>query len=40
MVTVVDLFADCLLRYHFHLSVRIKSEEEILETKKTLPIKT
>jgi hypothetical protein len=29
---VADTFAYCLLRNHFHLSVRIKSEEEILET--------
>ena len=33
---VADLFAYCLLRNHFHLSVKIKSEEEILETRKTL----
>jgi hypothetical protein len=35
---VADLFAYCLLRNHFHLSVRIRSEEEILETKKTLRV--
>ena len=35
---VTDLFAYCLLRNHFHLSVRIKSEEEILETQKTLRV--
>ena len=32
---VTDLLAYCMLRNHFHLSVRVKSEEEILETKKT-----
>lgn len=36
--SVVDLFGYCLLRNHFHISVRIKSEEEILETKKTLRV--
>ena len=35
---VADLFAYCLLRNHFHLSVRIKSEEEILEINKTLRV--
>ena len=35
---VADLFAYCLLRNHFHISVRIKSEEEILETRKTLRV--
>src|SRR5215211_2852907 len=40
LIPVADLFAYCLLRNHFHLSVRIKSEEEILETRKTLnPVK-
>jgi REP-associated tyrosine transposase len=34
--TAVDLFAYCLLRNHFHMSVRTKSEEEIKETIKTL----
>jgi hypothetical protein len=29
---VVDTFAYCLLRNHFHLAIRVKSEEEILET--------
>jgi putative transposase len=43
---VTDLFGYCLLRNHFHLSVRIRSEDEILETRKTLrvssndPVKT
>jgi hypothetical protein len=40
LVPVVDLFAYCLLRNHFHLSVRTKSEEEILETQKTLRVST
>jgi hypothetical protein len=29
---VVDLFAYCLLKNHFHISVRVKSEEEIKKT--------
>lgn len=33
---IADTFAYCLLRNHFHVSVRTKSEEEILEHKKTL----
>ena len=40
LIPVADLFAYCLLRNHFHLSVRIKSEEEILETKKNLKVST
>ena len=35
---VVDLFGYCLLRNHFHISTRIKSEEEIFETRKTLRV--
>jgi REP-associated tyrosine transposase len=35
---VVDLFSYCLLRNHFHISTRIKSEEEILANKKTLRV--
>lgn len=35
---VVDLFGYCLLRNHFHISTRIKSEGEILETRKTLRV--
>jgi len=35
---VVDLYAYCLLRNHFHISVRVRSEEEILETLKTLRV--
>lgn len=31
---VADTFAYCMLRNHFHIAVRIKSEEEILETLK------
>ena len=38
---VTDLFAYCLLRNHFHLSVRVRSEDEIKETlKKTLKVST
>jgi hypothetical protein len=40
LVPVCDLFAYCLLKNHFHVSVRIKSEEEILVTKKTLKVST
>lgn len=29
---VCDLFAYCMLRNHFHVSLRVKSENEILET--------
>ena len=29
---VCDLFAYCMLRNHFHVSLRVKSEEEIVET--------
>lgn len=36
--SVTDLFAYCLLRNHFHISVRIRSEDEILETIKTLRV--
>jgi hypothetical protein len=36
---VADTFAYCMLRNHFHIAVRIKSEEEILPlTKKTLKV--
>lgn len=36
---IADTFAYCLLRNHFHISVRIKSEEEILLViKKTLKV--
>ena len=36
--SVTYLFAYCLLRNHFHLLVRIKSEGEILEIMKTLRV--
>jgi putative transposase len=32
---VADTFSYCLLRNHFHVCLRTKSEEEILETRKT-----
>jgi hypothetical protein len=35
---IADTFAYCLLRNHFHVNVRTKSEEEILETIKTLKV--
>ena len=36
---IADTFAYCMLRNHFHISVRIKSEEEILPIfKKTLKV--
>jgi putative transposase len=38
LAPVVDLFAYCMMKNHFHIAVRVKSEEEILETKKTLPL--
>jgi REP element-mobilizing transposase RayT len=37
---VVDLYAYCLLKNHFHILVRVKSEDEILETRKTLRVST
>lgn len=40
LAPVTDLFAYCLLRNHFHVSIRTKSEEEILEYKKTLAEET
>jgi hypothetical protein len=36
LAPVTDLFAYCMLRNHFHLSLRVKAEDEILESKKTL----
>ncbi len=37
--TIADTFAYCMLRNHFHISVRIKSEEEILPViQKTLKV--
>jgi hypothetical protein len=39
IVPIADTFAYCLLRNHFHVGVRIKSEEEILPViKKTLKV--
>jgi hypothetical protein len=40
LLPVTDLLAYCMLRNHFHVSVRTKSENEILETlsKKTLRV--
>ena len=38
LAPVVDLFAYCMMRNHFHMAVRVKSEEEILETRKTLKV--
>jgi putative transposase len=37
---VTDLFAYCLLRNHFHVSVRVKSEEEVIKTLKVSPANT
>ncbi len=34
---VCDLFAYCMLRNHFHMTVRVKSENEILETLRVSP---
>lgn len=38
LAPVTDLFAYCMLRNHFHVSVRTKSEEEIIEYKETLRV--
>lgn len=35
---VAETFAFCLLKNHFHLLVRIKSEEEIIKTRETLKV--
>jgi REP element-mobilizing transposase RayT len=35
---ISETFAYCLLRNHFHVLVRIKSEEEIIEYRKTLKV--
>lgn len=35
---IAETFAYCLLRNHFHVSVRIKSEEEIIDYNKTLKV--
>lgn len=37
---VADTFAYCMLRNHFHVDLRVKSEDEILEYKKTLDKET
>jgi hypothetical protein len=34
LAPVTDLFAYCMLRNHFHVSLRVKSEEEIIKTLK------
>ena|ERR1700752_1111900 len=34
---VTDLFAYCMLRNHFHISVRVRSEEEIRKTLRVSP---
>jgi len=39
IVPVADTFAYCMLRNHFHVSVRIKSEEEVLSVMKKPPVK-
>jgi hypothetical protein len=38
LAAVTDLFAYCLLKNHFHLDLRVKSEEEIIEILKTLGV--
>lgn len=38
LLPVTDLLAYCMLRNHFHILVRVKSEEEILESKRTLRV--
>jgi len=38
LIPVADLFANCLLRNHFPICVRVKSEEKILERRKTLRV--
>jgi putative transposase len=40
VLPVVDLFAYCMMKNHFHMAVRVKSEEEILESIKTLKVST
>jgi putative transposase len=36
--SVTDLFAYCMLRNHFHVNLRVKSEEEIIQYKETLRV--
>ncbi len=38
LAPVTDLFSYCMLRNHFHLSLKTKSEEEIIEHNKTLKV--
>jgi hypothetical protein len=40
LAPVTNLFAYCMLRNHFHVNLRVKSEGEILETIKTLSKET
>jgi putative transposase len=40
LAPVADLFAYCMLRNHFHISVRVKTEDEILQPKKILSKET
>ena len=40
LLPVTDLFAYCMLRNHFHVDVRVKSEEEIIQYKETLSKET
>ena len=35
---IADLFAYCMLRNHFHMMVRVKSKEEIIEYNETLGV--
>ena len=38
LAPVTDLFAYCMLRNHFHVDVRVKSEDEIIQYKETLRV--
>ena len=38
LAPVTELFVYCMLRNHFHMVVRVKSKEEILESGKTLRV--
>lgn len=40
LAPVADLFAYCMLRNHFHVNLRVKLEEEIIEFRKTLEKET
>jgi hypothetical protein len=40
LAPVTDLFAYCMLRNHFHVNLRVKSEDEIIQYKETLDKKT